>query len=315
MSQIDPPTLKRVVFAKKLYHEAIQRLQIATELDRMIAVHQLDNAIEMVLKCIPTFFKESISRNQERDYANFWQTIDSILSKHKKPTLPLKQDISRLRDARDNGIQHYGTVVDTSTVQQFSTYVESFLRSVTQDIFGINFDELFMSALISNVKIKPYMEESEKSLARDDFANSMKSSAKAFAVAHLEARKTRPYSKKYTDFFGVLGHVTFQQNPRIDGISDFSRLVQDEINDKVIKPMNDFAERIDEELEIIRIGVDYNLYTKFKAISPLTLFTLNSEEPMVHEAKAENYNKANAVFCYNFVLDTILKLQATGALP
>lgn len=141
ITRIDDASFRKLVFVKKLYEDALQRMS-ASEIDRMMAVSQLDAAIELVLQCIPSFFRKPLDK--EIGYTTFWQAIDDLLLEHSKPSLPLKHTILRLHDARDS-IQVYGTVADTPIVEEYALFVELFMKKIFRDIFGLDFKTISMS--------------------------------------------------------------------------------------------------------------------------------------------------------------------------
>ncbi len=146
ITRIDDASFRKLVFVKKLYEDALQRMY-ASEIDRMMAVSQLDAAVELVLQCIPSFFRKPLDVDKEIDYTTFWQAIDDLLLEHCKPSLPLKHTIFRLHDARD-GIQLYGTVEDTPIVEEYALFVELFMKKIFRDVFGLDFMTISMSWII-----------------------------------------------------------------------------------------------------------------------------------------------------------------------
>gem|GEM_PF-6526052 len=143
ISRIDDASFKRLVLVKKLYEDALQRMS-TSEIDRMMAVSQLACAVELVLQCIPSYFRKSLDTDREIDYAALWQAIDDLLLEHCKPSLPLKHMIFSLCDAREN-VHLYGTVADTSIVEEYALFVELFMNKLFKDVFGLDFKTISMS--------------------------------------------------------------------------------------------------------------------------------------------------------------------------
>ncbi|MFY3740734.1 MAG: hypothetical protein HMLIMOIP_001177 [Candidatus Nitrosomirales archaeon] len=146
ITRIDDASFRKLIFVKKLYEDALQRMS-ASEIDRMMAISQLDAAIELVLRCIPSFFRKPLDVDKEIDYTTFWQATDDLLLEHCKPPLPLKRTIFRLHDARDS-IQLYGTVADTPIVEEYALFVELFMKKIFRDIFSLDFKTISMSWII-----------------------------------------------------------------------------------------------------------------------------------------------------------------------
>lgn len=325
--------MRRLVYAKGLFLHGHNHVVNGTELDRMIAIHNFDNSVELLIKCIPTFFQESISREDERVFERLWAVTDEILTRKSAQPLPMKQDMLRLHDAR-NSAQHYGTIPSPQDLQRYDIYGEDFLKAVLSTIFGIDYANLSMSLMISNQRIQPVLAESEKLLANGDYQGSMKATARAFAIARFVSRTDKGLGR-----FGRFTTWGIMQDMRIEvpRVSLFSRdlpenvsrqveymvneatkktveSVQDTLNRQLERSLNDFARALGEEIEVLRLGVDYTMLSRFERISPRTFFVMASDEPKLIEAEASNYNKENAAFCYMFALETILKWQESGAI-
>ncbi len=326
---LDQSIISRLVFAKRLYIHGHEHAVNGTELDRMLAIHGFDNSIELSLKCVLTFFLESVNRNEEKAFGLLWAAIDSILASKSLPPLPKKQDMMRLHDAR-NGSQHYGNIPSDQDIKRFDFYTEDFLKYLLENVFKLKYEELFMSSLVSNGQIKSILTDSEQLFGKNDFAGSIQMAAKAFAIAQVIAGKenTSRYSRRHASF-GLIKNFRLSNR----GLSSWGSGLPDDIAGGVIHiirkvlqdvdsdierniqtPVNDFARDLSQEIEVLRLDLPYLEYSRFERVSPRVYFTGRGEKPEIIDKDPKNYTRDNAVFCYNFVLETVLKWQLLGVI-
>jgi len=306
---MDDITLKRLLFSKRLYLHGVSHSNRNTELDRFLAIHHFDNAVELFLKIIAT--QENIISTVRQDFVfkDLWNEVNVKL-RQKTPsyTLPLKDQIFNLHETR-NLAQHQGDVPSHETVIKYQGYTRDFLIKCFKDIFNIEFDKVYASILVNNQKIRDALVEAEKNIEKNNFKESMKASAKAFA--YLKLKERGDFSSEKLRSFTSFGVVDEHDEIRFSHqrFEEFVRELNTKLQERARK-INEFAEALEEELAILKLGVDYKAFKLFNKISPYAYFTLGSSEPHITETKEENYTKENALFCYEFVLELILKLQS-----
>lgn len=164
--------IRRLVLAKKLYLHGCSHASNKDEISRMLAIHNFDNAVEMILKCIA--IKKSVSSNQKYFY------FEELLNKIKD--LPFKEQIRNLHSLR-NGIQHGGDIPDPDSVIKYKGYVEDFFRKIAEDEFNVPYNELYLSELIQNKILKEKMKKAEEQLGKDEFRKCIESCEETIITA------------------------------------------------------------------------------------------------------------------------------------
>jgi hypothetical protein len=316
-------TLKMLLFSKMLFNHGINHSNKNTYLDRFLAIHHFDNAIELFLKTI--VIKENITIKKELPFRELWGTIDKELSQKTSGSgLPLRDQIFALRDAR-NLAQHQGDATSFESVMKYQGYAKDFLSKCSMDIFNIDFNKIYASSLIEDMKIKETLIESEKYIERHNFKNAMESSAKAFVYLKWNERDD-PLSHDLGHFTLFRGVLNERQQIELSGSYSFDGLEQ-KINKQIKIVVNELNELLKERAKkinevaralgslelkfaILKLGVDYKEYKHFDKISPFVLFESGSTDIASFEEKEEeNYSEENARFCHDFVLEAALRLQ------
>lgn len=310
------------MFSKRLYLHGSLHSDKNTELDRFLAIHHFDNSIELFLKIIATQENVSSKKRQDFMFKDLWNEVNIKLEKKTSPyTLPLKDQMFNIHETR-NLAQHQGDAPSFETVVKYKGYLKDFFVKCFSDIFSIEFDKVYESILILDKKIRNALIEAEENLQKDNFKESMKSSTRSFAF--LKLKENDLLSEKLRAFtqFGVFGNrrkITFSNigfGLIENNYADINRAFKDFTNELNInleegdRKITDFVKTFEEELAILKLGVDYKSYIHFSKISPHALFVVGSSEPHISETKEENYSKENALFCYEFVLEIALKLQS-----
>jgi hypothetical protein len=185
---------------------------------------------------------------------------------------------------------------------------------------------VYASILVKNETIRGLLLEAEQKLESNDFKGVMESCTKAFAHIMLEEQRDFYSSdlSRVTSFgvFDRFHDIRFSEIRSFDRaneslIRDINRTIGEIINrsNELLREradkMNEFADAVKEELAVLRLGIDYRSFKHFDRITPHAYFTMGSNEPkIVGTKRPENYTKENALFCYEFVFELILRLQS-----
>jgi hypothetical protein len=167
--------IKRLVLAKKLYLHGCSHASNKDEISRMLAIHNFDNAVEIVLKCIAT--KNNI--NPSGKYFTFEELLKKLVG------IPLKDLVHELHNIR-NIIQHQGDIPSFETVIKYKGYSEDLFRKVAEKIFYIPYDTLYLSELIENNKLCEKVLEAEKSFEKGEYKNCIELCEKALIAATFD---------------------------------------------------------------------------------------------------------------------------------
>ena len=181
-----------MVLAKSLYFHGCTHAFLKDNVSRMLAIHNFDNAIEIVLKCVAT--KRSIK--PKRQYFNFEELLEKI------DDLPLKEQMRGLHGLR-NTVQHQGDIPSMESVIKYKSYAEDFFKEVCGKIFNVPYEELFLSELIENVKLRKQVLKAEEALGTGEFKLCIKLCDDALISAIFEEADVFHAAGMLTGYWGA----------------------------------------------------------------------------------------------------------------
>ena len=152
MSEVE---LRKLALAKYIFLHGCSHVNNRDEISRMLAIHHFDFAVEMVLKAIALKHNILLSSKQDPRFKDLWNKLVQEGVK-----LPLKSEIFALHDER-NLVQHSGIIPSLEAVKRFEASTEIFLREVIKEELNISFDELSLSQLIVNTRLRELVKKAE----------------------------------------------------------------------------------------------------------------------------------------------------------
>lgn len=278
---VDDASKRRLVYVKKLYLHGHEHILYQTEFDRLIAMHHFDNAVELLLKCIATQFGVTF----HKPYVSFpvlWERVSEEYQRRIESELPKETEMFQLHNLRCE-VQHLGlSPFSSEVVTRFDVYVSDFVTQVMQDVFSIDFKELFMSSLVEDTMLRKILATAEKAFEEKDYTK---------CVRYADAAFNEALSMQREKF----------------GFSLFS------VTEGAVEVLADIV-------LILALGIDYIEYAKYKKISPPPCGTWNKEKesvsyvPPFEEVFAKQdtllnklYSRETAFFSLDFVLNCILR--------
>jgi hypothetical protein len=293
----------RLIYIKRLFTIGIEHESLGTEMDRLVAVLHYDASIEHLLNIILSFFEITSKKEKLEIFSKLWDTVNEELEKNKdeigKFKLPNRREVEQLHNVR-NQAQHFGIIPDAKFVQRFRGTTEKFMKDVISNVFKIDYLEITSALLIQNEDIKKIIEYSEKSFTDHEFEKSMKLLSIAFEMAKLDEQQR---------IFGS-GSLIFKEACK--GLPTFEKQMKGYHDKKIFGNLIDYISEFDililDEIEILKLRLDYKKYMHFKRISPEVNFQNDdiSKEPEITEPRTKCYDYDNALFCLNFVIDSII---------
>src|SRR5262245_5200715 len=123
-------TLRRLLLAKQLFLHAAEHAKKHNDVDKIIAVHNFHNSIEVTLKSVLFFYAISTSKGFNIDFETLTKDIDEHFKGH-SVQLPYRSDLRSLNNAR-NMAQHNATEPPASVMEEWRVITEKFLRQSFQ---------------------------------------------------------------------------------------------------------------------------------------------------------------------------------------
>ncbi|MCX6801970.1 MAG: hypothetical protein NT067_02545 [Candidatus Diapherotrites archaeon] len=297
-------TMLRLAVTKDLFNSAYKQELEQSESGRLIAVLLYDTSVENLLGCILSSFPRA--KKKKNDFESFdrlWERTNETLkisSKEigKKYSLPKENDIKKNRQIR-NSAQHEGQIPDVTLVQRVRVHTKEFLGDVIKNVFGLSLEEVSLALLIDDIKVRKKVQEAISLMKKGEFESSMGASAIAFELAKQEEKKR------------IHGHSIWStvSCPSLDDKYDE---IERELS-SLVSDIEGLFDEISTELEILKLQIDYKKYRHFKKLTPTVRIMQKPESYEISTQRTfdkRNYNRDNALFCVNFVIDTALKWQS-----
>ncbi len=318
-------SLKRLLYIKKIFLSAEESSKDNTEIGRVFSLLLADNAIEMLLKTIATDKGVTHDSRKDLDFKNLWNEIKNQLSL----PLPLKTEMFNLHEER-NLIQHQGSVPSKQNIDRHLSYGRRFLEQAISQVYGKNFDEIYISDLIEIEEYKGKLKEIENLIEQDSLNDVPKKASELFSLMLAKSEIFKHFSlphrwRMHTFVSSGFGSHSFRFNTL--GLSYENREIQEQFKnqneqiEKCIKSIQEIKEVLDslenfasdtiEEFKAQSIIHDYVKFSKFKILIPKTipLYNINQLEFLTMDNPKQSYSKEEAIFIFNFVLDVAIKLQ------
>lgn len=289
---MDELTMKRLAVIKQLYLHGIDQSYEAEPMNGF-SILSFHDSVEMFMKLCAEQKNVRIDRN-----VNFGDYFVKL------PDLQCNATMTNLNNKRVN-LKHYGTLPSKLDIEISRANVTDFFEQNTPIFFEIEFNGISLISLIKYESVRKYLTKSLSDFSSNRFKDSITNSQIAFKdLIHCH---TEENTKNYRSVFDTENDFTF--------LSSFSLNIGlgskfDEFIDKVPKSIHS----LEENINLIGFGIDYKRYRKFKLLSPFiqSWYDNNTVQYRVYindENDRRICNKRNAQFCFDFVIDSALKLQ------
>lgn len=175
---------KNLLLSKRMFLEGSTYTDRSDPISSGLAISLFQDSVEI-------FIWDLIKEKgiQTKDGSGFVANIDTVL----KNGISLKHvaKLYELNRARV-GFKHYGNLPDHNEADKFHAYVEDFLRESFQEHFGVSFDDISLSDLISDSEISLTIKQAEKLCSEHKFKESLEEAAKARAIIFSRLDKLLP---------------------------------------------------------------------------------------------------------------------------
>ncbi len=282
--------VRRLAIVKYLFNIGVQQ-SYQPEVVAGFSILSFHDSIEMFLQLVA----ENKGDKSSDNFMSFWD---------KYSELTLKESIRNLKDRRVN-IKHKGLFPSKTDIEVSRVSALNFFEQNTPIQFGINFDEVSLSSLISYDKVRNYIKAAETTI-NTDFYESLRNSKMAF----LELLSTYDNSK----YWGVSSSL-IDIGDRIG--NEYQKLTgnDDKLGRKWFRTISDTTNNLRDILKITALGIDYKKYVFFNLVTPETSFYCTANGMEYHSISREYHEKRfnlrtqDCQFCIDFVIDSSLKLQ------
>lgn len=253
-------------------------------MDRMITIHGLDASIENLLRIIVQHLDIEAATGKTLDASELSSLageVNRFLRENYRISLPYVSEIKKIRQIR-NLVQH-GMADAGPDIPRCCTIAERFFDRVLDEVFGIQREEIRVSSLVNNQEVKRHLVAAEQRIDEGEFLESVVSSRNAFENALFERRK----------------HSTL----RLFALP----LLAETHAEK--KDSHWFYSHMLDEFELLRFSVDMDRYSHFAHY----VEHIPGEHRVDHSSgwaiMQRPWEEKDAVYCYDFVSDVVLRWQ------
>lgn len=278
-------SLRMLLRAKLMLSHSLEHACHQTDFDNMVAILGLDNAVESLLRCVASSLDlESITGKSFDivELSGLASSINKALDELAGVRLSYLGDIKVLRQIR-NLVQH-GAIAPQADLERFIKITEGFFDKTLHKVFGFRLAELKISAGIKNKVVKEFLQLSEQAIESNDWLASIVASRNAFENEYFNKIKDANIS-----------------------LSLYPNIVR-------AKQKDEFAvyglQTIKEELELSSLGINDQDYRHFESYLRHIPSNFCSEDTGGQCVMQRDWCKEDAVFCYNFAANTILRWQS-----
>ena len=290
---MDELTTKRLAVIKQLYLHGVEQ---SYEVEPMngFSILSFHDSVEMFMKLCAEVKGVKITKDVK--FGDYFSKL---------PDLLCNATMSNLNSKRVS-LKHYGALPSKLDIEISRVNVADFFEQNTPIFFNVQFDEISLVSLIKYNSVRNYLDKSLSDLSSKKYKESITNSQIAFKELMwcYETENT----KNFESILGKSCDFTFQSSFHLNvGLgSDFNSFI-DNVSESI--PL------LEERLNIIGLGIDYMRYRKFKLLSPcIEMWPCENGDDKYsvfidEERDRRICSQKNAQFCFDFVIDSALKLQ------
>jgi len=280
----DENILRQLIRANLFIEHARSHSISGLEFDNMIAIHNLDNAVEYMLRILIGHFdvENLVNKNFETcELASLVGEFAKFAKDNGMPVLPHAAALKTIRSQR-NLVQH-GMINPVADIRMSMQHVDKFFDNSLQRYFGITKQDLQFSCLVTDLQVKNKLQEAEKAIVEGRYLDAVVNSRDAFDYA------------LFTN--SLYQHEKLWRSPGIAETKEkFSELTT------VLSDMFDM-------LLMSSRAVDMGKYYRYKEYMDY-IPAEHRKDTAIHRELTRDWNKADADFCYGFVCNTLLTWQS-----
>lgn len=279
--------LWRLLIAKQFYLHALEHSKLTTAIDKMIAIHNFHNAIEIFLKTIAVHYP-SIKVPKHSTIPSLIDSIDQTL----KPlgvVIPLSNQLLFLNDDR-NLVQHQAHEPGESVSEQWRYFTLLFLRESYKLYFGVDFDTLSRLDLIDDPLIKDILSLSLRDLKEGYYRESL-----ILSTIVLEAVLEYLVGDGMDLQRYAIAHF---HNPSTDEIET----IQD-----IVNQIAHYADRTERNLDLLSRGINLQAYQNYRMAIPRIDYDHKLQKQTAYFEKEPD--RVSAQWALDFVVDTLVSIQ------
>jgi hypothetical protein len=294
---------RRLLLAKQLFQHGLEHSQKSDPLDKMIAVHNFHNAIEITIKAIMLFFEIRSEKQLNLDFESMLNAVDKFDDfKVKDRKLPYRQEIRNLATAR-NMVQHGGVEPEKSSTENWHVFTKRFLEITFKDYFELEFDEMSSVSLIQDSRLLKLMEKANKNLLDGNWLDSIKLARLAFEYSICAITNFLKIDRRGSNQFNINSY-------RFNGSNN--------LPGEFFRAMEELYEDLKQNQEMLLLqqatGIGIIDYNRLDSIFPKVNIAMNGT-PHFYSIRSNANDNEDAFWMFEFATNNIISWQLNGLNP
>lgn len=290
MNNLSQIVLRRLLLSKEFYFNAVCESELASELERMMAVHNFHIAIEIFVKAVLLHHEIRGEKTLNIDFESMLTEID----KHpefvdKGIKVPYRQEIRNLNQYR-NLVQHHAMVPERSVMDDFRVFTRRFIEKAMPLYFGVSFAEVSRFEFIHNPFLRKLASNAYAKMQAGEFKNSIYLSAALFTYGSSSITDFLPDEGFNSAFFAT------------SGLHDFRDLT------RAIEKTHDRIRDSEKFTALVASGLKLADIKRFKSKTPHVSLAIYGH-PWFHARQDATYEQYDAEWVLEYSVACILLWQ------
>ena len=301
---VDLHTMRRLAYIRYLHHLGAEQARMPEPLSSA-SVLMLHDAVETFLLLATEF----VGENPPAQFERYWDTLDGKL--RNGASLTTRQGMRRLNKVRVN-LKHHGAHPDAPTIELAVADTQAFMTLNTQLAFGLDYEVVSMTHLITQTRVRELVATAEKANASLDRKAAMVALVDAFEelLNPHQPNERVPFYKPDTS------PLTF--GPRLEwplSTDTIRRMFGTPANAHEARRFGDQIEAITRIVDRLRpavqmavLSISFADYLRFKTLTP---YAATYGDGMKRYTAPAGYSPSgdDVGFCLQFVVTAALRLS------
>ncbi len=286
---LDEAKMRRLAMIQYMYTMAVDQSHQPEPL-YMVALLLFHDAVELFVALVSEHLHIG---KAGLDLMAYWEFIDQKLPAG--TNFGHKDSMARLNKARGNW-KHVGIAVAPTLLEEFRANVADFFRENTPKVFGIAFEEISMASLVQDEAVRERLLQAKQLSSTGE----IKAALTEIAIAFQELFNRFDWRAIETNSVHLQGVSSRRSFSRIERaapqeLSRFAEAIERELN------------TLHQQVRLLSLGIDYRLYIRFQALTPLMSLTMDGVYHTVGDGRGKS--QQDYLFCSQFVITCALRLQ------
>lgn len=291
---ISDVTMQRLAFIRYLYTRGVEASRRPEPLSAA-SILTFHDSIELFLALASEHLDVG---GRDSGFMEYWELL--------KPKLPddgltQKRAMRRLNKSRV-ALKHHGTLPSKLDIEAFRASSTSFFEENTPLVFGIDFTSVSMTRLVQYAQARASLEQADLLLREKD---DREEALGLIAVAFHQVVDGWELSKR-----GPLGDSPFFFGKRLTRLDSFLIKVPDRNLTKFIDAVIDSIGSMQSAMKLLSFGLDYRRYVKFRLLTPGVVGVYEGGYTVHRFERDDLPSLEDCRFCYDFVIECAMHLQA-----